>query len=196
MVRPVTIIVAAIQALSPQVSDSNARAYAEQIRVMAIEHSYDPFTAIALIHHESNFRANAVSRDLEDIGLAQIRARYRGGCRNDPDPAKNPSRACIKTRMALMNPLYNIRAMSNHITKWRQFCRKKTKKRALLRRWLAGYGGYSRLPNKVCNMKRTRRGWRDLQTPKGVREIVALRLRLLRRLRNRRSARKSATTSN
>lgn len=114
--------------------------YATALQQEAKEHDFDPLTGVAIIHRESRWIPSAVSPDGEDHGLAQIRARYIGACRNDPDPVHTPSEACARVKQSLLDGVYNIRVMATLITRNRELCKAKTGT-AQFDQWLASYEG-------------------------------------------------------
>jgi hypothetical protein len=99
------------------------RRYAAWLIDVAREHDFDPFTGIAIIEHESRWRASAVSPDGEDMGLAQIRARFRPGCTDDADPVHAPDQECQAAKARLLNPLASMKAMGHAISLWRTLCK-------------------------------------------------------------------------
>ena len=140
MVRPLWIIVAAIQLSRHDVASEDAERWAAALQKQAAAHDFDPFTGVAIITKESGFQPDAISRSGEDYGLAQIRARYVGACKNDADPLRRPSAACRAVRRQLLDPEQNIAMMAELITRNRNLCRKKTGT-ALFHQWLASYQG-------------------------------------------------------
>lgn len=164
--------------------------YAKALLKVAKKHNFDPFTGVAIIEHESRWRAGAVSGDGEDLGLAQIRARFRAGCTDDADPVNAPDEACQAAKARLLNPVASMSAMGYAISQWRTLCKstkRGTGRPALLHRWLAGYGGMHRPKRGIrCGQRKVQGRWKDLPLRKGVRWIVAHRKRLLRKLKRRR----------
>jgi Transglycosylase SLT domain len=140
MLRSIAAIVAAIQLSQPRVSDADAQRFATAIHQQASVHDFDPFTGVALIFHESSFNPNVVSRDGEDYGLAQIRARFIGGCKYSPSPVRNPTPDCLKEKERLLKPEENIRTMAELITRHRDLCERKVGSTAFAQ-WLASYQG-------------------------------------------------------
>ncbi len=140
VLRPLDVIVAAILLARPDMADDEARRHARVLREVAREHAFDPLTGVALIRKESGWHADVVSRSGEDYGLAQIRARYIGACKNDADPLLHPSQQCQAVKRSLLDPETNIRTMGKLISDHRELCRKKTGSIAL-QRWLASYQG-------------------------------------------------------
>jgi hypothetical protein len=120
--------------------DDELQAYAKALQTEAQEHGFDPFTGVAIIHHESGWFPRLVSASGEDYGLGQIRARYVGACRRDDDPVRNPSRACRAVQESLLDGEDNIREMAALITRNRALCRDKTGS-AKFHQWLASYQG-------------------------------------------------------
>lgn len=170
MFRALPIIIAAIQLDHPRVSNVDATVYAQALQEQAQEHKFDPLTGVAIIHHESRFNARIISRDKEDYGLAQIRARFVGKCRYTESPKDNPTPACRKEKARLLTPAANIAAMAHLISYNRDFCKKKVGS-ALFPRWLASYQGRN-------NFKKKR-----FCTPgKGTYKVIQYRRKLLHRL--------------
>ncbi len=140
MFRPITVIVAALQLARPGISQDESLRYATALQNEAKEHGFDPLTGVALIQRESRWQPGVISPDGEDHGLAQIRARFIGACRSDPDPVHAPSEACKAVKRSLLDGVYNIRVMATLITRNREFCKAKTGT-ALFDQWLASYEG-------------------------------------------------------
>ena len=183
MVRSVAVIVWAIGVAAPGVPESTATVYAERIQKEAKRYEIDPFTLVSIIRNESRFRASAVSKDGEDHGLGQIRARFYGACRKDADPVKNPSDACKAVKSMLLHGPTNIGHVARAIDRWRKTCRKITGKPALFKRWLHGYGGMGSFKRGImCGQKKNRRGkWRDLPVRKLLKRIMNYRIMLIRK---------------
>lgn len=179
MVRPLFLIAWAIGLSQPSMPKSQLHRYAATVQREAKKHHFDPFTMVALVHFESGWRASAVSRDGEDFGLAQIRARYLKPCRSEPDPVRSPSGACKAAQISLLNGSANLKRAAYLIEANRKFCRKKTGRPALFHRWLASYGGANRPSTGVfCGQKKSRKGWRDVKV-RGVFSRVIKRRRWL-----------------
>lgn len=140
MLRSIPAIIAAIQISQPRVSDEDAARFATALQRQAQVHDFDPLTGVAMIFHESSFNPRAVSKNGEDYGLAQIRARFIGGCKHSASPVKNPTPACRQEKERLLDPEENIRVMADLITRHRTFCQKKVGTDAFPR-WLASYQG-------------------------------------------------------
>jgi transglycosylase-like protein with SLT domain len=132
------------------VSPEDATRYATTLQAEAQQNNFDPLTGVAIIHHESRFHPRAVSPDLEDYGLAQVRVRFVGACKKDKDPLRRPSAACKAVKESLLDPDENIRLMSQMISFHRKICRKKAGS-ADLHRWLASYQGRNSVKdNRWC----------------------------------------------
>ena len=140
MLRPLDVIVAAILLARPDMAQDEALRHAKVLREVAREHAFDPLTGVAIIRHESGWQPQTISSNGEDYGLAQIRARYIGACKNDADPLEHPSKECQAVKRSLLDAETNIRTMGKLIGEHRELCRKKTGSRAL-HRWLASYQG-------------------------------------------------------
>ena len=63
---------AAILLLAPHLTSGTAASYAEMITLAAKKHQLNPLLVVALIHHESRFKAKAKSG--RNYGLLQVRA--------------------------------------------------------------------------------------------------------------------------
>ncbi|MBU0572050.1 MAG: transglycosylase SLT domain-containing protein [Candidatus Omnitrophica bacterium] len=187
MIRSVAVLAWAIGLSQPGMPHETKARYARIVQQECKRADCDPFTLVALVHHESRWRPGAVGDGGRAIGLGQIHYQYYGACRTDPDPIGNPGRDCLRTRQALFDPEYNLRQTMAQIEKWWATCKQKTGRPALMARWISGYGGYSRPPTVWCNQKRDSRGrWRDLPTPKPVQDIIRYRRHLIRLARKRR----------
>lgn len=204
-----TIAWAIAESAGPRMPLELRKRYARAIKTNAEKHSYDPFTQVSIIAKEASWLASGVSGDYEDIGFGQIRARYIGACKTDPNPVPIPKRnaereivrdennqiiwvarpgpACQAVRRRLKDGVYNIGLMATQITAWRKRCRKETGRPALLYRMLAAYGGLSRPKlNRWCGMERRKGKWADRPIHRNVLRIINHRKMLLAKLRARR----------
>jgi len=169
--RSIAVIVAAIQISQPKAEDEPARVMAQALQQQAQVHDFDPLTGVSIIFFESNFQPKVISPSGEDYGLAQIRARYIGACKQSKDPVKNPTRKCRAVKQMLLDPAENIRVMAELITQNRRFCKKKVGS-AKFHRWLASYQGRNYPKRK-----------RWCQAGKGTWKVIRYREHLLRELR-------------
>lgn len=168
MFRSIATIAFAIRFGHPDVSEADAQRYALALQAEAERNAFDPLLGVAIIHRESRFTPHAVSRDGEDFGLAQVRARYVGACRQDQSPRWRPSEACRAVKQRLLQPEENIAAMGQIIAGHRRLCKQKVGSASLLG-WLASYqGSNSKKEDRWC-------------TPSaGARRVVRYRDRLAR----------------
>jgi Transglycosylase SLT domain len=148
VLRTIEVIALAIQLSQPAVTDEQAASLAQVLHEEAVAHDFDPLTGVAIISTESNFNPKAVSRSGEDLGLAQIRARYVGACIGTRDPVRNPTAACQQEKQRLLDPAENIRTMAQLISRHRNFCKSKVGS-ASFHRWLASYQGRNYPKKKV-----------------------------------------------
>lgn len=174
MLRPLAVIVAAIQLRHPEVTNDDAERYAKALREQAEVHDFDPLTGVAIISHESRFNPKARSSNGEDYGLAQIRARYIDECKGTNDPLHNPTPACQAVQRKLLVPEENIKQMALLITRNRKFCKAKVGSE-LLPRWLASYQGRNNPKKRV---------W--CKPGQGTYRVIRIRQELLRDLKKRR----------
>jgi hypothetical protein len=140
MFRTIAVIAAAIEISQPRLAEEDKLRYAKALQEEAVEHDFDPLSGISIIHFESNFEATVVSSNGEDYGLAQIRARYIGACKKDPNPKEAPGAECREVKAKLLDGVENIRVMADLITQNRDFCKKKVGSNNFPR-WLASYQG-------------------------------------------------------
>lgn len=167
-------IVAMLLSLHPGMPRAQAGRYAALLAPLR-----DAAMVVALLEHESRWRPTAESADGEDLGLGQVRARYVGACRTDPDPVANPGRECLRVREALRHGEHNLRVTIAGLTRWRKTCRTRMG-RAQARDVLSGYAGLSRPPSRWCGRAFRRGRWVDLPVHPAVAEVLALRRKLLR----------------
>ena len=176
-------IVAMLLSLHPSLPRQQAQRYAAIIDSEGQKQGIQAATAIALVEHESYWRARAESADSEDIGLGQIRARYVGACRTDPEPVSNPGRECLRVRESLRDGEHNLRMTIRTLGRWARTCRAKTG-RWDARAVISGYAGLNRPSRQQWCGRVYRRGrWVALPLHPGVAEVLRLRARLLRRSR-------------
>jgi len=142
MVRSIPLLVSAILMSRPTMPKAEAAHYATVLNQVALEHDFDPLTAVAIIHFETHWQPSLISADGEDYGLGQVRARYLSACRDDEDPVGAPSAACQSAKESLLDGTFNIKRMATIITANREMCRERTGT-ALAPQWLAGYQGYN-----------------------------------------------------
>jgi hypothetical protein len=142
MIRSIPVLVSAILLSHPTMPRPEAARYATVLNQVALEHDFDPLTAVAIIHFETHWRPSLISPDGEDYGLGQVRGRYLSACRADEDPVGAPSAACQAAKANLLDGAYNIRRMAMIITANREMCRERTGT-AWAPQWLAGYQGYN-----------------------------------------------------
>lgn len=147
MFRTIAVIVAAIRFAQPQVTEADSQVIAQALQEQALAHDFDPLTGVSIIRFESNFNAKVVSKNGEDYGLGQIRARYIGACKKDPDPKNNPGPECRKVKAMLLDPEENVRVMAELITANRKFCKSKVGNSSFPR-WLASYQGRNNVRKK------------------------------------------------
>lgn len=150
--------------------------YARALKESSVKHGFDPIVGVALIWHESKWRASAVGDNGRAIGLAQIH--YQGLCKDQ--------QSCEQKRAQLLSGTVNIATMGAVIGQKRQWCRKQTGKEATTSRWLHAYG-YKQRKDLKCNMQKVKGRWRDLPVPTEEARIISYHRRLTRLLSTRRS---------
>jgi hypothetical protein len=179
MSGPAALLAAMIFACNPSLPQKTASNYAAMASKAAAQASVDPKIVVALVCTESGWRSGAVSRDGEDWGLGQIRARYLPGCRGDADPTSAPSKTCRATQASLLGPEHNLQIVAKAIKSWRVRCRQQTG-HARERNWLAGYVGLGQRGQSKCGMTRRKGRWKYLPTSATVQRVLDTRKRLIR----------------
>lgn len=154
-------VILAIRLLHPERPD--AETLARLIEDASRRAHVDPLALVAYVEHESRFRASAVSKDGEDHGLGQIRARYQKACRG-----ARRSRACRAEKVRLRDPAYNLRVLAGKIRAVKKG--EIWKRDRTMRAWVAALAGTTD-PNH-----------------RAVREIVALYQRIRQVIRESGSA--------
>lgn len=175
MLRSIAFVAWALGQANPALNVVQRDAYARLV-VAAAAPDIDPLTLVAIAWHESHVRSVS-SADGKDVGIWQVRLAYSGECRGRAiDGAE-----CKRERARLLRPSYNLARAVATIRGWRAYCRTKTGRAALFRRWLHGYGGYGH-PRRslICGQKKRRGRWRDVKTPKEVAKIIHYRRQLIR----------------
>jgi hypothetical protein len=175
MHRALTVIAAAILLTQPTMSETTARAYAKVVQAEAVEHYFDPFTMVAMVHYESRWRSNVTNGQC--VGLGQICLTNYSYCRSNPKGVQ-----CLSKKIDLLDGATNLRTAADSITANRRFCRKKTG-RAKFHHWLASYGGFNKPKAGVwCGQKKVRGRWRDVPVHHLTDRVMKRRRTLMRRL--------------
>jgi hypothetical protein len=178
MFRTIAVISAAIELSQPRLEPADTERYAKALQEQAVAHDFDPLTGVSIIHFESGFDQRALSRNGEDHGLAQIRARYIGACKKDPNPKKAPGPECRAVKMKLLDGVENIKVMAELITQNRKFCKRKVGS-ANFARWLASYQGRNNVRKKQ---------W--CKPGEGTYKVIRYRTTLLQKLGQRKDLKK------
>lgn len=180
VLREIAILASAIGLSQPSMLQSVREDYAKVLWREAA----DPLAVVALVHHESRWRSSAVSRDGEDIGLGQIRARFEPECRTDADPVRKPSPACNDAKQRLFSGTYNLKRTIGALNQWKSLCKARTGKTPRLEHLLAGYGGMSDPERRIwCGLQKVRGQWRHLPIHKEIQEILRYNKFLQRKFR-------------
>jgi hypothetical protein len=179
MPGPAPLLAALILACNPALSSKTAARYAEVSAAQAKAVGVRSDTFVALVCSESGWRSGAVSKDREDWGLGQVRARFMPGCRRDADPTASPSPSCRSEQQRLLEPGHNIEITAKAIKSWRDLCREQTG-HAKERNWLAGYVGLGQQGRSLCGQSRRRGKWTELPISGNVQRILDIRKRLAR----------------
>jgi len=166
----------------PSMPQTTANAYAKIVVERSAKLGIDPLMVVAIADHESGWIEKAVSKDREDHGLGQIRARYRAACAKDKDPLHWPSAACSAEKSRLLDGTYNLGAAFDAIEAWITICKQKTGS-AEEAKWLNAYAGLNRpTTGRWCGVQVTGGKATTLPTPSVVRAFQARRRALRLRL--------------
>lgn len=171
-----TSIVAAVLRLTAPHLGGSADTYAAIMSTVASASDIDPLLVMAVVEHESGWHANAISRDREDYGLGQIRARYMSECRKDRQPVRKPSKACRNAKLRLLNGSYNLHRTIGLLKENRDLCRKTLNTEPLERDVLASYAGTNRPSLRIwCGHRKVGAQWKRVPLRKVVAEVLDLR---------------------
>jgi hypothetical protein len=180
----VAAVTAAILFCRPSMPPKTAASYASLVVARAAKAKVDPLLFVAIVKHESGWVEAARSKDGEDHGLGQVRARYLPACAKDKDPVHSPSTGCAAEKVRLLDGAYNIGVAFDAIETWKKLCKAKTGSERE-ESWLSSYAGLNRPKAGVmCGSKATAGGgWTPLaKTPAVVRQFLAIRRALRLRL--------------
>lgn len=189
---------AVLQFVAPHLGEDVNKNYTHIVLTESRKRSIDPLLVVALVEHESHWRAGAISEDGEDFGLGQIRGRYEPACVKEFDPVGDPSTPCEEARMRLLDGSYNLKRTIATLAENRKLCRRILKQKVSQASVLASYGGMNNPDAQVwCGHKKMGRRWRQLPVRQELKEILDLQSRLRRQLpkllRHHRPRRHSST---
>ena len=124
MFREIAQIILAIQLSTSHLLPVRAQSFAQVMQKDAVKIGIDPFLFVAIAAHESHFNELAISKDGEDYGLLQIRAKYI---------KYNPN--------WLLTGENNINVGSYLITKDIEYCQKILHREPTTQEWLSVFQG-------------------------------------------------------
>lgn len=165
MHRALSVIVAAILLTQPKMSKSLATSYAKVVQREAVEHHFDPYTMVSMVHFESRWRAGVSNEKY--VGLGQVSLLNYRYCRQDLNSAR-----CQAKKRSLLIGENNLRAIAYSITANRRFCREKTG-HAKFHHWLASHGGFNNPSKGIwCGQRKVRGRWVDVAVPHIVQRVI------------------------
>lgn len=174
MIRSLSLIISAILLTQPKMAPSTAKSYAQVVRKEAIEHHFDPYTMVSMVHYESRWRSGVGNGTC--FGLGGICVTNYRVCQAD-----RQSDACMAKQNQLLDGAHNLRVAADHITANRRFCRKKTGS-ARFHHWLASYQGYNKPGAGIWCGQRKRKGkWVDVKVQHLTKRVMDRRRMLMRR---------------
>lgn len=173
MKRSLQAVAAAILLSQPGMGAGRAHTYAKVVVQEAVEHDFDPYTLVSMVHFESRWRQSVSNGPC--LGLAGVCLTNYPACRSEPQ-----GRVCADKRRLLLEGTSNLRVAASLITANRKFCKAKTGS-ALFRHWLASYQGLNRLEHGVyCGQKKVRGRWKDVATHRLTKRVIQRRLWLVK----------------
>lgn len=129
--RSAVVVAAAIALVAPSMPTAKREQYARLLVAEGRREGVDPLLVVAIVEHESRWRKGAVSKDGEDFGLGQLRARFLPECRT------LASARCVSLKSRLTrDAAFNLRRTVRVLGDWRRACRPATETRMV-----AGYSG-------------------------------------------------------
>lgn len=174
---------AVLHFVAPHLGEDVNIKYTHTILTESRKRSIDPLLVVALVEHESHWRAGAISDDGEDFGLGQIRGRYEPACVKEFDPVGDPSTPCEEARMRLLDGSYNLKRTIATLAENRKLCRRILKQKVSQASLLASYGGMNHPDEQVwCGHRKAGRRWQELPVRKELKEILDLQSHLRRQL--------------
>lgn len=181
MLKPAAIA-AAILFCRPAMPLQTAMAYAQIVSTRSAALGIDPLMVVAYVSHESEWVEGAISKDREDVGLGQIRARYLPPCVADKSPALAPSPKCAAERKRLFEGAYNLQTTFRVIEAWQTICKQKTGTATEVQ-WLTAMAGLNRAKSGLwCGMGLVNGQWSSRPIPSVVRAFLQRRRHLRLRL--------------
>lgn len=126
-------IVLAINLSAPGMNASSTNYYARTIMRETTKKNIDPLLVIAIIDHESRWDAKKISRDKEDYGLMQVRAKYTKA-----------------SRPYLLEGSVNISTGIAFLDSSREFCQNAVNKNVTTEQYLSCYQGSCGRPKHRC----------------------------------------------
>lgn len=169
MIRPIAVILAALQSVAPNFPEK--REAAAHVQALAEAGDFDPFTLVAHVEHETRWIPSLVGKYEsvgEVVGLGQIRLLNYRACQDDLG-----SQACEDVRASLLDWRFNLDQTAKYFVTWRGYCREKVGSGAA-RFWLQGLTGWDAKRGTTCGHRRGR----PLAVPEPVAKLLKRRAAL------------------
>lgn len=172
----------AIRLMAPHLSNDVVHQYARVIDQTSRARRLDPYLVVAVVAHESRFRAPLKYTAAGElyVGLGQIRARNYPECQESLE-----SEACKRRISSLQDGSTNIHQAAVVLDRSRAFCRQHLRRNSKVAEWLSvyqGYGGRPEVGGGYC--LRTKTG-KPVQMPKLTRRVLWMRSCLYREVRRK-----------
>jgi Transglycosylase SLT domain len=132
MLRELAQIAMAIHLSAPNLPEADVNRYAAVIQQKAASLDLDPFEAVAISTHESQFRERVISNDHRDYGLMQVR------------------RTPALMHTDLLNGAINIGVGMYLMKLNKEMCAKVLKREPTFAEWHPCFAGYCRSPEAMC----------------------------------------------
>lgn len=172
MIRPVAVILAALQAVAPSFEPKQEAA--AHVQALADAGDFDPFTLLEYVDGESGWDPEAIGKFVgagEVVGLGQHRLLNYKPCQEDLG-----SQACEDVRASLLDWRFNLDETARAFVMWRGYCTEKVGSGAA-RWWLQGLTGWDAKRKSTCGHRRGR----ALPVPEPVTKLLKRRAELAAR---------------
>lgn len=164
MIRPVAVILAALNAAAP--SFPHKESAAPYVQQLADDGGFDPFTLIEYVDSESGWDPEAIGAGGAYIGLGQIRLANYEACHI----AQGFAFDCPETVRALLDWRFNL-AETARIFVWaRERCRDVVGSGAFVG-WMQTVKGYDKTRGTTCGRRRVGGRWVKAPVPGKVAEL-------------------------
>lgn len=170
MIRPLSVVLAALQSVAPHFPQSLAAA--EHVRALAIEFRFDPLTMVEYVRGESGWDPSAThaAGDEEYVGLGQVRLNNFYAC------AEGNAELCAVVRGRMLDWRMNLDKTAEIFANARHFCAV-TVGKSDAQYWMQLVKGWDKKRHTVCGHQLGK----ALPIPAPVRDLLRRRAALAAR---------------